>query len=133
MLPTFYRQSLVILSVLFLASCQTPFIFFPGEELTGEVRSTNSFEFANEFKLLQLEVNPEQPYSVWLRVTIIEGQLYIDANDGRRWHKYLRSDPSVRIKLGEYIYRATARQVTSKEIAEQFLSGRTIFRIDPGD
>ena len=92
---------------------------------------TDSFAFAAEFKLLTLEVRPEQPYSVILRVVTRNENLYIDAANRRRWHTYLQQNPNVRIKLGETVYPATVVRVTDPEVTQQFLPGRTIYRVVP--
>ena len=99
--------------------------------MEGEEISTSSFAFAAEFKLLQLEVRPSDPYSVWLRVIVKDQHLYIDAADSRRWHKYLKDDSNVRIKLGDKIYPATTTIVTDQDLLDEFLQGRTIYQLDP--
>ena len=114
-----------------LAGCQTPFLVFSGGALPGPVAQADSFAFAAEHSLLQLEVRPEKPYSVYLRVVARDGELYIDAAEKRRWHTYLKQDPNVRVKLGGAVYLATAVRVDDPAITEQFLAGRTIYRLVP--
>jgi hypothetical protein len=121
----------VLLLSIALSGCNTAFLTFPGKTLKGEEISTGSFAFAAEFKLLQLEVRPSDPYSVWLRVIVINEHLYIDAADSRRWHKYLEDNPNVRIKLGNKIYLATTTIVTDQDLLDEFLQGRTIYQLDP--
>ncbi|MFP6805587.1 MAG: hypothetical protein VB957_00105 [Pseudomonadales bacterium] len=125
------RQLLLVILILLTSACQTAFLTLPGGTLVGEEAETDSFAFASEFALLQLETRPSDPYSIWLRVVVLDGRLYIDAAPGRRWHKYLSQDPDIRIKLGQLIYRANARVVTDKRLLEEFLNGRTIYRLDP--
>ncbi len=60
-----------------------------------------------------------------------DNQLYVDAAERRRWHKYLKLNPDVRIKLGDSVYRATAVRVSDPEITKLFLRGRTIYRLVP--
>lgn len=122
------KLKLLILLCLGLTGCQTPFLLFPGKSLKGEEASAETFEFARDFTLLQLEVDG---YSVFLRSTVIERSLYIDAAPGRRWGKLLQHADQVRVKLGEKIYRAEVTVVTDSEIIDRFLSGRTIYRLDP--
>ncbi len=121
----------LLLCMALLAGCQSPFLVFSGGALTGQVSETDSFAFAGGYRTLQLEVNPEAPYSVILRTTVIDGELYIDAADARRWAGYLADEPRVRIKLGKFIYPALARPVSDTYLADQFLPGRTVYRIDP--
>ena len=92
---------------------------------------TASFAFARDFSLLTLEVRPERPYSVYLRVVMRDDELYIDAAQRRRWHTYLKANPKVRIRLGDVIYPATAVRVDDPEVINQFLAGRTIYRLVP--
>ncbi len=121
----------VLIAVVGLTACQTPFLVFSGGALAGPVANTDSFSFAAQYRLLKLEVRPEKPYAVILRVVMRDGQLYIDAADRRRWHIYLRQNPDVRVKLGSTVYLATAVRVRDPEVAKQFLAGRTIYRLVP--
>ncbi len=123
--------SVLIVSILLLSACQTAFLTFPGGALKGDEAKATSFSFANEFNLLQLETRPDDPYSIWLRVTVLDGELYIDAAENRRWHLYLSENPNIRIKLGDKIYRAIANRICDGVLEEKFLTGRTIYRIDP--
>lgn len=123
--------SLVLLLVVLISGCQTAFLTIPGGELRGQEVHVSSFSFAGEFVLLQLEVRPVRPYSVWLRVVMNEGNLYVDAAKVRRWHRYLADDPNVRIKLGDKVYPATATPVTDLELLGNFIRGRTIYRLIP--
>ena len=50
-----------------------------GKQLKGIEATTTNFAFAERYKLLKLEVNPEKPYSVILRCTVLDGELYVDA------------------------------------------------------
>ena len=122
---------LVLLLGMTLPGCSTAFLTLPGKTLKGEEVSAGSFAFAAEFNLLQLEVRPSDPYSVWLRVIVKNQHLYIDAADSRRWHKYLKDEPNVRIKLGDKIYPATMTIVTDQDLLDEFRQGRTIYRLDP--
>ncbi|MCZ6503893.1 MAG: nitroreductase/quinone reductase family protein [Gammaproteobacteria bacterium] len=121
----------VLLVLLLISGCQTAFLMFPGGELSGQEIHASSFRFAGEFELLQLEVRPVRPYSVWLRVVMNGDNLYIDAAPGRRWLRYLKDNPRVRIKLGDKVYPATATLVTDTDLLTYFLKRRTIYRLDP--
>ena len=117
--------------IVLLAGCQSPFLVFPGKALQGEPAITDSFAFAEAFTLLQLETNVIQPYSVFLRTTIIDGELYIDAAPARRWGKHLSQSAEVRIKLGDKIYPARAVEISDPVLKEKFLSGRALYRLLP--
>lgn len=121
----------LLLLLVLLNACQSPALVFSGRALSGPTVAADSFAFAAQYKLLQLEVRPEDPYSVNLRVSMHSDRLYIDAAPGRRWHKYLKEDNNVRVKLGASVYPATAERVDDPEITNLFLSGRTIYRLVP--
>jgi hypothetical protein len=109
-----------------IAGCQTPFLVFPGEALQGMVEQTKS-----RYSLMQLETCAPKPYSVFLRVTVIEESLYIDASPKRRWAKYLVASPKVRVRLGKLIYPAIAVLIDNPSISERFISGRQIYELVP--
>ena len=114
-----------------LSGCATPFLMFSGRALSGPVQQTGSFAFASDQTLLTLEVRSDAPYSVLLRVVVLDDQLYVDAAPGRRWHHFLQEDQRVRVKLGEVIYPAIAVVETDPLIIDRFLAGRTIYRLVP--
>ena len=121
----------IMVVVVLLSSCGTPFLTLPGGSLRGEVTEVESFSFAARYQLLQLETRPASPYSVYLRVIVRDGNLYIDAAQHRRWHRYIQEDSRVRIKLGDHIYTALAEKVSSPEEVSGFIKGRTIYRLVP--
>ena len=122
----------LLTSLLLLQGCQTPFLVFAGASLKGEPQETENFAFAARYRILKLEVNPEAPYSVILRCTVINGQLYLDAAPKRRWGQYLLENPNVRVKLGADLYLATAVRTSDPDILQQFIKGRSVYRLDPG-
>jgi hypothetical protein len=136
-MPTIKAASLLprrvagIIFLIALSGCQTAFLTLPGKQLTGTEIPTSSFKFAAGFSLLQLEVRPAKPYSVWLRVVMKVDELYIDAAPNRRWHTYLKDESRVRVKLGNNIYPAEAVLITDEKLLKTFLSGRSIYRLDP--
>ena len=119
------------LLLLGLSGCQNPVLVFAGGSLEGEMGETDSWIFAKEYKLMQLETRPDNPYSVYLRVTVIDDDLYLDAAPRRRWHQHIQQDNRVRIKIGDFIYRARTVLVSDPAIISSFLPGRTIYRIEP--
>ncbi|GAF95452.1 unnamed protein product, partial [marine sediment metagenome] len=80
---------------------------------------------------VDLEVRPDDPYSVELNYIVLEGQLYIDPAEGRRWFEYLREDDRVRVRFGDRIYPARAVLVGRPGELEGFDSDRFIYRLDP--
>lgn len=125
------KQGTIVLALLLLSGCQTPFLLFSGRELQGPVVSARSFDFAAEHRLLILEVRPRDPYSVILRVVMRDGELYVDAAESRRWHTHLKDDPRVRVKLGDTIYPAVVVKIDNPDSIGGFIKGRTIYRLVP--
>jgi len=131
-LPWRWKPIPLLFSILLILSgCQSPFLVFPGNELRGEVSHTNNFGFAKNYSLLQLETDPGVPYSVILRITVLNDQLYLDAAPGRQWHKNLQQNTAVRVKIGDTIYPAEATVVKDPAILEHFLRGRIIYQLLP--
>ena len=131
MLGLQFKRATLVLVLTTMLACQSPVLIFSGGALEGPARGTDSFAFAGQFALLQLEVRPEDAYSIILRVLMRDDQLYIDAAKRRRWHRYLQENSQVRVKLGESVYLATAVLVDDPEITKLFLQGRTIYRLVP--
>ena len=99
--------------------------------MKGNEKVAESWRFAKQYKLLQLETRPEKPYSVFLKVTVINDILYVDAAPRRKWHQHIRQDNRVMVKSGEWGYRARALIETDSFIVGQFMTGRTIYRLQP--
>lgn len=124
-------KAVSIILLFLVCACQMPMLTLAGKQLKGIEATTTNFAFAEQYKLLKLEVNPEKPYSVILRCTVLEGELYVDAAATRKWATYLLSDRRVRVMLGSTIYNALATTITDPEITQSFLKGRTIYRLRP--
>lgn len=112
-----------------IISCSTPFLTLPGKSLQGIEANAESWEFAAEFKIMQLETRLLNPYSVFHLVVLKHNNLYLNAAKHRRWHDYIKQDPEVRVKLGDKIYRAIAVEVTDPEELKDFSTRRTIYRL----
>lgn len=113
----------------FITGCSTPFLTLPGKSLQGIEADAESWEFAAEFKIMQLETRRLNPYSVFHLVVLKHNNLYLNAAKHRRWHDYIKQDPEVRVKLGDKIYRARAVEVTDPEELKDFSTRRTIYRL----
>jgi hypothetical protein len=125
------KKILVILCCSILSGCQTPFLVFPGGSIGDIVSHTDNFAFAKQHKLMWLEVRPEAPYSVILRCTVFDGDIYVDAARARKWGTLIKENPRVRVKLGTEIFQATAQEVEGKEVTDKFLKGRVVYRLKP--
>ena len=114
-----------------LAACGGPILVFPGGELSGEVetRRIEDWSFVDD-AFVDLEVRPDDPYSVELNYVVRDGKLYVDPAEGRRWLEHLRADPRVRVRFGGRIYPATAVLVGRPGELADFDPDRFVYRID---
>ena len=131
--PAPLLAALGILAALATA-CGGPFIIFPGGALSGTVQAepVQDWSFADD-AFLDLEVRPDDPYSVELNYEVRDGQLYIDPAEGRTWFDYLREDLEVRVRFGDVIYPVTAvlvGQPGDPSGIEGFDDARFIYRLD---
>jgi hypothetical protein len=81
------NRNVLLTLLLFITGCQTPMLVFPGKALTGEIADEKEFSALKSPALMRLEVTPNNPYSVIIRTTFIDEQLYIDAAPARKWGK----------------------------------------------
>jgi len=114
-----------------ILGCGGPFLVFPGGRLSGEVvrEPVADWSFADD-AFVDLEVRPEDPYSVELNYVVKDGKLYIDPAEGRRWFDHMRTDPRVRVRFGGRVYPATAVLVGRPGELEGFDADRFVYRID---
>ena len=68
----------LLLPMLAAFACGGPLPFLSGGDLEGEVRpSPSDWAFAGDSGTAQLETRPEDPYSVNLAYTLLDGALYL--------------------------------------------------------
>jgi hypothetical protein len=125
---------LLVLLVAF--GCNGPFGLFSGGPLGGESKPAPAdWSFAGDYGTAQLETLPQDPYSVNLAYTILDGSLYINAGDTEtQWVKNMTEDPLVRLRLDDVLYDLRAQRVTESGEIEAFASawtGQSMFRRDP--
>jgi hypothetical protein len=121
----------VLFAALLALGCGGPFLIFPGGALRGDVVSepVDDWSFADAL-FVDLEVRPSDPYSVELNYTVMEGRLYVDPAEGRRWLDYIREDPHVRVRFDGKIYPATAVLVEDPTERKDFDPDRFVYRIE---
>ena len=115
-----------------LLGCGGPFLLLPGGELAGtpvDDPVEDWSEIATD-AFVDLEVRPEDPYSVELNYVLRDGNLYIDPAEGRRWFDYLREDPRVRVRFGDRVYPGVAVLVGEPGELPGFDADRYVYRID---
>ena len=115
-----------------LLACGGPFLLIPGGELSGEVvaEPVADWSFVDD-RFIDVETRPDDPYSVELNYTVRDGELYIDAAEGRAWLEHIRNDPRVRVRFGDKIYPVEAVLVGRPGELEEFDPDRFVYRLDP--
>lgn len=74
---------------------------FPGGALSGEVVTETPADWSFvDSAFMDLEVRPDEPYSVTINYFVVDGRLYIDPAPDRKWLGYLREDDRVRVRFG---------------------------------
>ena len=72
-------------------------------------------------EVIQLETNPDEPYSVNLWVIEMDGSLYVHAGANRAtWVEHIESSPQVRLASDGKIYELYASRVTSADEFTRF-------------
>jgi len=108
-----------------------PLAIIPGGALSGEEASASSWsEVVSASGTFDLEVRPDDPYSVRINFVYRDGDLYIDPAEGRQWYEYLLADLSVRVRIGGRVYRARAVRVTEPEELTGFDRERRVYRLE---
>ena len=123
----------LLLAAIVATGCGGPFLMFPGGALSGEQvqEPPADWSFVDD-SFVDLEVRPDDPYSVELNYVLRDGQLFIDPAEGRTWFDYLREDPRVRVRFDDRVYPATAVLVGRPGELEGFDADRYVYRLDPG-
>ena len=129
-------RALSLLLVLAASGCNGPLGLLPGGKLEGDTEPAPSdWAFAGDYGTLQLETRPEDPYSVNIAFTAMDGRLYINAgNTETRWVKNIESNPLVRLRMDGALYDLLAERVTDAEEISAFAeawTGQSMFRRDP--
>jgi hypothetical protein len=125
---------LVLLAV--MSGCSGPLPFMSGGQLDGEERpAPGDWTLEEDFGLGQLETRPDDPYSVNIAYTIVEGQLYINAGDTEtEWVKHMDANPLVRLRISDALYPLRAERVQDPSEISAFGKvwvDQSVFHRDP--
>lgn len=131
-------QSKFLILVVLISGCASgpieivPGAFaIPGGRLSGPSAATSSWStVVSGDGVLDLETRPSDPYSVRIGFVAREDRIYVDPAPGREWLPHLEANPSVRVRIGQKIYRAKAVRVTSEAELEGFDPTRHVFRLE---
>ncbi len=129
----FPRFFVLILISALLPGCSEPLWFFPGGTLDGEESPLLLKDLPAAGGVMALETNPVDPYSVTIGYSVIDGNMYIDPADGRRWYQNMVANPQVRIRLegGTSVHPAVAVAETDLGVLERFEADRKVLRLMP--
>jgi hypothetical protein len=130
------KRVAAILLALSVSACNGPFTFFAGGKLAGESAPVPAdWSLVDASGTAQLETLPEDPYSVNLVYTVLNGRLYVNAGDTEtRWVKNIEANPAVRLRIDGRLYDLRAERVADRaEIAAFSVAwtGQSMFRRDP--
>jgi len=129
-------QFLALPLVLAALGCNGPIGLLPGGELDGEARpAPTDWTFAGDYGTVQLETRPEDPYSVNIAFTVLDGRLYINAGDTEtQWVENIASNPLVRLRMDGVLYDLRAERVMDAVEIAAFAgawTSQSMFRRDP--
>ena len=137
-MPHRFLWMTALLVCLCVVGCNGPFGLMPGGKLAGEERPIpKSWDAVGESGQMQLETNPQEPYSVNVNYTIVDGIMYVNAGDTETaWVKNIAANPAVRLRIDDAIYDMRADRVTDpKEIARfgKVWTAQSMFMRDPSE
>jgi hypothetical protein len=114
-----------------LVGCSGPFFLLPGGALEGPVVATPAdWAFSDEISTIQVETNPEDPYSINIWAVAMDEFLYLHAGANRTaWVENLEVDPLVRVSIDGSIFELAAGRV---EEAEEFGRFATAYDVKYG-
>ena len=107
--------------VLWVAGC-SDVLPFSGGRLEGNLADSPQdwTELASR-EVIQLETNPENPYSVNLWIVGEGTDLYVHAGANRAaWVENMEADPDVRLLIGDMLYELKGERVTSQAEFDAF-------------
>ena len=94
-----------------LAGCGDPLVTIPGGELDGTERAAPA-RWTDVPDTIQIETRPSDPYSINIWGVGLEDRLYVvTGTEGANWTPFIETDPSVRVRVHEDLYRLRASVV----------------------
>lgn len=107
--------------LILLAGCG-PFLVIPGGKLEGApAEPPGDWSFTDDVSTIQLETNPQDPYSVNIWAVGMGPVLYVHAGANRStWVEHMEADPQVRVRIEEDIYTLRASRVEGQDEFDRF-------------
>lgn len=110
---------LVWVAVLVAATACGPTFFMHAGRLDGEsvAAPVDDWSFTDSVRRIQLETDPERPYSVNAWCVAQGPKLWVTAGggEGSTWGKNLLDDPRLRVRVGKKLYERRAVRVTDPD------------------
>lgn len=121
------------LLVLSLSGCSGPLWQFPGGALEGPEQPLDLSTLPPDGGVIQLETNPDDPYSVNVGYVVVNGNMYLDPTNSRAWYQNMKTNSSIRLRFDgkQAIHPATAVNETNPEVLEKFEADRIVLRLEP--
>ena len=111
------RSRLLWLSALALSGCNGPWLLLPGGTLDGSMKPVpTDWASLAPFGTVQLETNPDEPYSVNIACMLVDGSPQINAGDTETaWVKNMDANPNVRLRVHGKLYELRASRITDAD------------------
>ena len=96
-----------------------PYGTISGKRLRGEevIEPIEDWSFANQYRRVNVEVRPSDPYSVNAGYFVDDGTLYISSAKSR-WTQLLVQDPNMRIRVGDKLYPVMATRMEGAHLEQ---------------
>ncbi len=101
-----------------------PLLGFAGGALSGPVAIPPAdWSFTNDRYVVEIEVRPDDPYSVNLLCVSVGDRLYIASGSGpdATWVRALTQNPALRLRVDDQIYELHATRVTDSAEIDAYL------------
>jgi hypothetical protein len=101
-----------------------PLLGFAGGALSGPVANAPAdWSFTSDTYVVEIEVRPDDPYSVNLLCASVGDRLYVASGSGpdATWVRALRQNPALRLRVGDRIYELRATRVTDSAEIDVYL------------
>ena len=104
------KQLIVTVLLIMLTACTDPFISIPGGKLSGASAAAPQTWSALP-DVVQLEVRPDNPYSLNIWAVEAAGAIYVATREAR-WLTFIEQNNQVRLKAGDTVYDLQANRVS---------------------
>ena len=107
----------------FVVASACDYVPFSSGALDGPVVAVpDDWSMLDDIDVIEIETNPNAPYSVKLWIVGSTDGLFIHAGDNRTtWVEHLEDDPRLRLKAHGTIYELTAERVLNQDTFATFM------------